>query len=740
MTTSDGYIVGTTKIIDHGSPTQRWNVVILGDGYRSTELNKYHVDVQTFVDYLYGTTPFGEDWNAINVYRVDVVSTDSGADDPRTCGDGTTGTGTSVATYFDATFCSDGATRRVLAGNSTTALSVATTEVPQVHLTLVVVNTPNYGGGGGPVAWFSTDPRSAEIAIHELAHTFFGLADEYGDIINDYTGPEPPAPNITINANIATTKWRTLISPGIALPTTLNPNCSQEDTRPSPVEVGSVGLFEGGGRAHCGIYRPEYDCRMRTLGHPFCTVCQQRIRTILAAYGGAMWWELAGNTNTDATTDFLGTTDSQPLVMKTAGTERLRLDANGNVGIGTAGPQANLHVAKSNNYAVVKFGDDEGSTSNALNGLGFLAWTDGNNYIDSKTHSSGYTYFRTGQGTENGYQRTWMTVQASNGNVGIGTSNPGADVAMSGGITIDGGGSTQLTIQQNGTSGFALNVAGGQWGMFDKVGGTWHQSITSVNGNVGIGTAGPEANLHVAKSNNYAVVKFGDDEGSTSNALNGLGFLAWTDGNNYIDSKTHSSGYTYFRTGQGTENGYQRTWMTVQASNGNVGIGTSNPGADVAMSGGFTINGSGATQLTVQQNGISGFGLSVSGGAWTMYDKAGGNWHQSITSQNGQVSIGTTAPSEATTLTVINSAGGGPQPGLAMYAESRADDPAIIARNVGTGIALSGVANTPYLAIGGVNEGTGHGIVGQVYQQSATSFGLVGQVGQTVVWCRCRWF
>src|SRR5665811_921637 len=35
--------------------------------------------------------------------------------------------------------------------------------------------------------------------------------------------------------------------------------------------------FEGAGYFHCGAYRPEYDCKMRNLGVPFCHVCRQVI-------------------------------------------------------------------------------------------------------------------------------------------------------------------------------------------------------------------------------------------------------------------------------------------------------------------------------------------------------------------------------------------------------------------------------------------------------------------------------
>jgi hypothetical protein len=73
------------------------------------------------------------------------------------------------------------------------------------------------------------------------------------------------------------------------------------------------------------------------------------------------------------------------------------------------------------------------------------------------------------------------------GNVGIGTTTPGSDVTMTGGLTINGTSNTQLSVQQNNVSGFALNVgdAGpGSWSMYDKVGGNWTRSITSSGGNV----------------------------------------------------------------------------------------------------------------------------------------------------------------------------------------------------------------------------------------------------------------
>jgi hypothetical protein len=60
-------------------------------------------------------------------------------------------------------------------------------------------------------------------------------------------------------------------------------------------------------------------------------------------------WDLAGNTGTDPTKNFLGTTDGEPLVIETSGKERVYIDAQGNVGIGSGfgtktPPQQKLQV------------------------------------------------------------------------------------------------------------------------------------------------------------------------------------------------------------------------------------------------------------------------------------------------------------------------------------------------------------------------------------------------------------
>jgi hypothetical protein len=294
MSTSDGYILGKAKIVDHGSDGQRYNIVILGDGYRASEQSKYKDDVNSFVSTFRATAPFDTLWCGINVHRIDVVSNESGTDDPVACGDGSVGSGAGPHTYLDSTMCGDANARRLLVCDSAIAKATAQAQVPQVHVTMVIVNTSLYGGSGGSVATFSTNPSSAEIAIHELGHTAFGFADEYEYYLgcasgeadrNTHPNSEPAQPNATINTNRATLKWAgDLSSATDALPTTSNANCAACDTQGNPKASGYVGLFEGAHYYHCGCYRPQFNCRMRALGNPFCAVCQRVIRNALAPF------------------------------------------------------------------------------------------------------------------------------------------------------------------------------------------------------------------------------------------------------------------------------------------------------------------------------------------------------------------------------------------------------------------------------------------------------------------------
>jgi hypothetical protein len=281
MGTSDGSVLGATKIVDHGSDSLRWTMVLVSEGYKASEMAKFHNDAQSLVNTLFSTAPFDTLQSAINVHRLDVASTDSGADDPVACG----GTGAVRATFFDAHFCTNGI-RRLLVVDNANVMSTVGAHVPPWDMIMVLVNSTVYGGSGGAVAVYSMASGATEIAIHEMGHTAFGLADEYeyyagcgtGEAGHDHhPAVEPVEPNVTIDSNRATIKWGALVLASTPMPTTSNADCSDCDTQPNPLPADTVGAYEGAHYHHCDAFRPQFNCRMRELNNPFCAVCRRRI-------------------------------------------------------------------------------------------------------------------------------------------------------------------------------------------------------------------------------------------------------------------------------------------------------------------------------------------------------------------------------------------------------------------------------------------------------------------------------
>lgn len=286
MSAADGTVIGLTKIFDSGTPASRWNLIFVSDGYQAAELGQFAADAQAVVDRLLAEPPFDrpEVQCGINAYRLDVTSTESGADKPD-CSDGG-GDGSTKATYFDSSFCFDGDTQRLLSGDTTLARDTVEAWLPEWDQIIVVCNDPERGGAGGQVAWTSNSGSDwKEVAIHELGHSAFGLADEY-----DYGGPdtfadgEPGEPNVTIESDPATCKWSALVTAGPADPTRANPDCTTTDPGPSPVGAGIVGTFEGAKYSHCGCFRPVWNCMMRDTSAPFCPVCTEAIVGVMSAY------------------------------------------------------------------------------------------------------------------------------------------------------------------------------------------------------------------------------------------------------------------------------------------------------------------------------------------------------------------------------------------------------------------------------------------------------------------------
>jgi len=250
-------------IINNGNSANRVDIVILGDGYTSSQMQKYKNDVQAAMTQFFNVEPFNEYRNFFNVHRIDVVSSQSGADHPERAA--------FVNTALDATYNCTGIQRLICVNNGKVLTIVGNSVNPsQRDIVLVIVNDPEYGGSGGSVAVTSTNSEVLELILHELGHSFGLLADEYG-------GPPPPACNNTIepfavNATRATEraliKWNQWIDANTPIPTL-------------STQQGVPGLYEGAVYCDAGLYRPTSGSKMRFLGRPYEQInTEQLIRRI----------------------------------------------------------------------------------------------------------------------------------------------------------------------------------------------------------------------------------------------------------------------------------------------------------------------------------------------------------------------------------------------------------------------------------------------------------------------------
>lgn len=339
-------------------------------------------------------------------------------------------------------------------------------------------------------------------------------------------------------------------------------------------------------------------------------------------------WKLLGNAGTNATTNFLGTTDAIDLVFRTNNTEKVRVMSGGNVGIGTSAPTYKLDITpatstgtgirildNSSNPGVqlIAIGDDSYLTdldvANMLGVYGQQASTEGGIQLGS---AGGYVY-------------------GKSGNIGIGTTAPNASSLLevsstSKGVLIPRVALTSIsdvsTISSPATSLLVYNTATAGVSPNNVTPGFYYWN----------GTAWQRFDT----GNNVGDWKLLGNAGTVA----GTNFIGTTDAIDFV-TKTNNT---------------ERMRVT---SGGNVGIGTSTPGdkLDVLSTGGKNILlGGGATtgsELKFTNSGTAHFSIYNNGNSNLTFastsslfqTNTAGTALMSLTS-TGNLGIGTTSPSQ----------------------------------------------------------------------------------------------
>jgi hypothetical protein len=338
-----------------------------------------------------------------------------------------------------------------------------------------------------------------------------------------------------------------------------------------------------------------------------------------------------------------GTSGYLPLTMYTGGSERLRIDTSGNVGIGTSSPNGRLSVlspstaqaiaiwnrTSDNIYGGIYFKTSDGATDQCIiqneragtNGASLLLYTkaDGGSALER------------------------MRIDSS-GNVGIGNSSPASRLDVTGpsgvtsftsgtalGITVRG--STALTdysgIDFRSAAAGSGSVIVGRIGLIAAAAGSFLSFGTSNNyasagvtntamtidpsGNVGIGNSGAAASFRLQIGINSAVstaapetLSLGGTFSSTAGA-NGK-IRVWTDGTQYMGIGVSSNQLDYINTA-----GYSHVWYTNAAermrldANGNLLVGTAASTYNQSGRGVIEVNGSSDSLIGWRRAGANPF-------------------------------------------------------------------------------------------------------------------------------------
>jgi len=246
-------IFDVDTLIWSGPTTNRVNIVILGDGYTSTQQGDFITDASNIANGMFSTTPYMEYQDYFNVFAVKVISNESGVTHPGNSSDNACGSQpvTTADTYFGVSFdCGGGSYHRLTCvQNNAAVYSVLAANTPFYDQALVVSNTSYYGGAGGTYATFTKNSAVIELALHETGHSYASLADEYWAGAQYATDSKR---NMTSTSDISTVKWNEWVG------------------------TNNVGLYPHSGDPNW--FKPQNgQCKMEYLGvnYPFCPVCRE---------------------------------------------------------------------------------------------------------------------------------------------------------------------------------------------------------------------------------------------------------------------------------------------------------------------------------------------------------------------------------------------------------------------------------------------------------------------------------
>lgn len=302
-------------ITENGPASEKLDIVVLGDGYSISEMEKFRKDAKRLSSALLSTEPFKSQSKNINIRAVETPAQQSGVNKPHH--------GVFKRSPLSVSYSTFDSERYALTFDNKTIRDVASA-VPYDFM-VILINERTYGGGGiyNLYTTVAADNKFSEyIMVHEMGHHIAALADEYYTSAVAYEVPkitvEPWETNVTALLDKKNLKWKDLVENSTPIPTPWEkkafdtfgysiqkqrdsiranqlPETVMEDLFVHQMNKENeffatekykdkVGAFEGANYNQTGMYRPQLDCIMYTRHNVFCKVCQRSIVDVIRQY------------------------------------------------------------------------------------------------------------------------------------------------------------------------------------------------------------------------------------------------------------------------------------------------------------------------------------------------------------------------------------------------------------------------------------------------------------------------
>jgi len=260
-----------TQLHRSGPRSQKFNFVIIGDGFRNTTVDQNRFN--DYVDDVVMTQLFSRDihpeiLNAINVFRINAFSENSGVTQVDANGNVTTPRNTALMFRYSGIWSRCWMERTPFSllpfelGTEVRLQGFLNLHVPEADMVAVVLNETS-GGGCARASHFAVTLGSGwGTFAHEFGHNPGGLGDEYqcnqgSDGCGVFSDSKPGAPNLDNTTSRSNVKWSQWIPSWRPVPT------AQANIADNQQDVGIFpGATIGSGQWWTGIYRPSWRGRM----------------------------------------------------------------------------------------------------------------------------------------------------------------------------------------------------------------------------------------------------------------------------------------------------------------------------------------------------------------------------------------------------------------------------------------------------------------------------------------------